>query len=293
MGVFCAIFTCSIAFIRIISMPHQPLSRLKCPVFGLLVMIIAMIGLTHAAKARDITVFAAASLTNAIEQISSTYEEKTGDKIRLSLASSSTLARQIAAGAPADIFISANEKWMDWLGQQNLITPNSRYDLLANRLVLIAPKDSTLAAIDLNSASDLTSLIKTDERVAVGDPDHVPAGIYAKQALVSLGQWDALNRRLARTDNVRSALALVERGEAPIGIVYQTDADISAQVKIIGTFPENSHQAITYPVAMIENNPQSKAAKFMLWLLGDDASRIFADYGFEPLATTQAIVPEK
>ncbi|WP_417828076.1 molybdate ABC transporter substrate-binding protein [Thalassospira sp.] len=274
-------------------MPHQPLSRLKCPVFGLLVMIIAMIGSMHAVKARDITVFAAASLTNAIEQISSTYEEKTGDKIRLSLASSSTLARQIAAGAPADIFISANEKWMDWLDEQNLITPNSRYDLLANRLVLIAPKDSTLAAIDLNSASDLTSLIKTDERVAVGDPDHVPAGIYAKQALVSLGQWDALNRRLARTDNVRSALALVERGEAPIGIVYQTDADISAQVKIIGTFPENSHQAITYPVAMIENNPQSKAAKFMLWLLGDDASRIFADYGFEPLATTQAIVPEK
>lgn len=274
-------------------MPHQPLSRLKCPVFGLLVMIIAMIGSMHAVKARDITIFAAASLTNAIEQISSTYEEKTGDKIRLSLASSSTLARQIAAGAPADIFISANEKWMDWLDEQNLITPNSRYDLLANRLVLIAPKDSTLAAIDLNSASDLTSLIKTDERVAVGDPDHVPAGIYAKQALVSLGQWDALNRRLARTDNVRSALALVERGEAPIGIVYQTDADISAQVKIIGTFPENSHQAITYPVAMIENNPQSKAAKFMLWLLGDDASRIFADYGFEPLATTQAIVPEK
>ena len=269
------------------------LSRLNFAALGLLITIIAMTGSTSTVKARDITVFAAASLTNAIEQISSTYEEKTGEKIRLSLASSSTLARQIAAGAPADIFISANEKWMDWLDEQNLITTNSRYDLLANRLVLIAPKSSTLSAITLDSTTDLTALIGTDERVAVGDPDHVPAGIYAKQALISLGQWDALNRRLARTDNVRSALALVERGEAPIGIVYQTDADISAQVKIIGTFPQSSHQAITYPMAMIENDPQNKAAKFMLWLLGDDASRIFADYGFEPLATTQAIVPER
>lgn len=250
-------------------------------------------GMSTLAHARDITVFAAASLTNAIETAAKTYEQQTGDKVRLSLASSSTLARQIAAGAPADIFISANNKWMDWLDDQQLIKPNSRYDLLGNRLVLIAPGDSRLVPITIDAATDLTSLIGSDDRIAVGDPDHVPAGIYAKQALVSLGQWETINPRLARADNVRAALALVERGEAPLGIVYQTDVGISEKVKIIGTFPENSHLAITYPVALIADQAEANAIKFLLWLLGDDAGRIFADYGFEPLATTQAAVPEQ
>ncbi len=182
---------------------------------------------------------------------------------------------------------------MDWLEGQDLITPNSRYDLLANRLVLIAPTNSTLAPLDINATTDLISLVGPDDRIAVGDPDHVPAGIYAKQALTSLGKWETINPRLARADNVRAALVLVERGEAPLGIVYQTDARISDKVKIIGTFPENSHPAITYPIASITGHAKARAIKFLLWLLGDDGGRIFTDYGFEPLATMQATVPEQ
>jgi molybdate transport system substrate-binding protein len=255
---------------------------------------IASVGsISKSVSAHEITVFAAASLTNAIETAASAYEKKTGDKIRLSLASSSTLARQIAAGAPADIFISANEKWMDWLNDQGLLMPGSRHDLLTNRLVLVAPQDSTLTPVTIGENTDLSALIGSDDRIAIGDPDHVPAGIYAKQALTSLGQWQKVAPRLARADNVRAALALVERGEAPIGIVYQTDARISDKVKIMGIFPEKSHPAITYPVALTGNMSETSTMKFLLWLLGDDAGRIFTDYGFEPVATTQANVPGK
>jgi molybdate transport system substrate-binding protein len=255
---------------------------------------IASVGrISKTVSAHEITVFAAASLTNAFETAASAYEKKTGDKIRLSLASSSTLARQIAAGAPADIFISANEKWMDWLNAQGLLMPGSRHDLLTNRLVLVAPQDSTLTPVTIGENTDLSALIGSDDRIAIGDPDHVPAGIYAKQALTSLGQWQKVAPRLARADNVRAALALVERGEAPIGIVYQTDARISDKVKIMGTFPEKSHPAITYPVALTGNMSETSTMKFLLWLLGDDAGRIFTDYGFEPVATTQANVPGK
>jgi molybdate transport system substrate-binding protein len=255
---------------------------------------IASVGsISKSVSAHEITVFAAASLTNAIETAASAYEKKTGDKIRLSLASSSTLARQIAAGAPADVFISANEKWMDWLNDQGLLMPGSRHDLLTNRLVLVASQDSTLTPVTIGENTDLSALIGSDDRIAVGDPDHVPAGIYAKQALTSLGQWQKVGPRLARADNVRAALALVERGEAPIGIVYQTDARISDKVKIMGTFPEKSHPAITYPVALTGNMSETSTMNFLLWLLGDDAGRIFTDYGFEPVATTQANVPGK
>ncbi len=273
-------------------MPHFR-SPLPSTVAFFLIAVVFVGSISTAARARDITVFAATSLTNAIETATATYEKATGDTIRLSVASSSTLARQIAAGAPADIFISANEKWMTWLNDQGLLVPGSRHDLLTNRLVIVAPKDSNLSPIKIGDTSDLTALIGPSDRIAVGDPDHVPAGIYAKQALTSLGQWETVAPRLARTDNVRAALALVERGEAPIGIVYQTDAGISDNVKIIGTFPENSHPVITYPVALTGDPSESKATKFLLWLLGDDAGRIFADYGFEPVATTQANVPGK
>ncbi|KZC99222.1 molybdenum ABC transporter substrate-binding protein [Thalassospira sp. MCCC 1A02803] len=273
-------------------MPHFR-SPLPSAVAFFVIAVVFFGSISTAARARDITVFAAASLTNAIETAAATYEKETGDTIRLSLASSSTLARQIAAGAPADVFISANEKWMTWLTDQGPLVPGSRHDLLTNRLVIVAPKDSNLSPIKIGDTSDLTALIGPNDRIAVGDPDHVPAGIYAKQALTSLGQWETVAPMLARTDNVRAALALVERGEAPIGIVYQTDAGISDNVKIIGTFPENSHPVITYPVALTGDPSETKAMKFLLWLLGDDAGRIFADYGFEPVATTQANVPGK
>ncbi len=241
---------------------------------------IAFLLATTAARAEDITVFAAASLTDAMTKIAQTYATATGDTLLLSFASSSTLARQIAAGAPADLYISANQKWMTWLADQGLITTNSRYDLLANGLVLIAPTDSDLANIDLADKTDLTSLIGDQDRIAVGDPDHVPAGIYAKQALESLGQWAKVEPRLARADNVRAALALVERGEAPLGIVYATDAAIAQNVKIIATFPENSHPPITYPMAIPQDRSKPASVKLLSWLLGDDAGAIFAEYGF-------------
>lgn len=266
----------------------MPCFRRRSTLLSLVVTFTAMTLFSVPAWSRDITVFAAASLTNAIERIARTYEDISGDHVRLSLASSSTLSRQIAAGAPADIYISANEKWMDWLAGQDLVKPGSRQKLLSNRLVLIAPADSPLAAIDLSPKTDLLALISDRDRIAIGDPDHVPAGIYAKQALVSLHQWEATAPRLARADNVRAALALVERGEAPLGIVYRTDAMISDAVKVIATFPVNSHDAITYPVALVGNHPDNRSIKMLVWLLGDDAARIFTDYGFEtiqPLAT--------
>ena len=238
-----------------------------------------------AVRADTITVFAAASLTNAMTAAARSYEDQTGDHIQMSFASSSTLARQIAAGAPADIFISANQKWMDWLSDQDMIAPGTRHDVVANSLVLIAPTDSPVETVSLTGDPGLVALLGTDDRIAVGDPDHVPAGIYAKQALSKLGQWNELSPRLARADNVRAALALVERGEAPFGIVYGTDAAIAQDVKIVATFPKDSHPPITYPVALTRDAHTNRNTKFLAWLLGDDAGRIFADYGFDPVET--------
>lgn len=233
-----------------------------------------------AAHAEDITVFAAASLTNAMTKAAENYEVKTGNHVRLSFASSSTLARQIAAGAPADLYISANQKWMDWLANQDLIAPETRQDILANSLVLIAPADSALGQLTIDDRTGFLDLISPEDRIAVGDPEHVPAGIYAKQALTHLGQWDAVEDRLARADNVRAALALVERGEAPLGIVYRTDAAIAQDVKIIATFPEGSHPPITYPIAMIKDTKSAGTTDLQTWLMGNEAGVIFAEFGF-------------
>ncbi|WP_336080270.1 molybdate ABC transporter substrate-binding protein [Thalassospira sp. CH_XMU1448-2] len=238
------------------------------------------------AHAEDITVFAAASLTNAVTAAAKAYEQQSGDRIEISFASSSTLARQIAAGAPADMFISANQKWMDWLSEQDMIEADTRNNMVANGLVVIAPNDSAINAISLTKDTDITALLGNDDRIAVGDPDHVPAGIYAQQALSYLGQWETLAPRLARADNVRAALALVERGEAPLGIVYRTDAAITQGVKIIGTFPDDSHPPITYPVALIKDAGNDSNANFLAWLLGDDAGKIFTDYGFDQIQAT-------
>lgn len=233
------------------------------------------------AQARDITVFAAASLTDAMGDVAKAYEQQNpDDHVRLSFASSSTLARQIAAGGPAEIFISANEKWMDWLSEQDLLEAGTRRDLLGNSLVLIAPKDSKLSNITLDTKSDLTRLIGKDDRIAMGDPDHVPAGIYGKQALGKLGMWEKTEPRLARADNVRAALALVERGESPLGIVYGTDAAISKGVKIIATFPANSHPAITYPVAVMKDMKNPASTRLLDFLKSPDARAIFGQYGF-------------
>lgn len=242
---------------------------------------IGLLALPGMAQAEDITVFAAASLTDAMGEVAKAYEKHhQNDHVRLSFASSSTLARQISAGGPAEIFISANEKWMDWLSDQDMIEANTRRDLLGNSLALIAPTDGDTSDVILENGSDLTSLIGPDDRIAIGDPDHVPAGIYGKQALVHLGMWDKTEPRLARADNVRAALALVERGEAPLGIVYGTDAAISKGVKVIATFPANSHPAITYPVAITKDMESPASTRLMAFLKSSTASTIFANYGF-------------
>jgi molybdate transport system substrate-binding protein len=227
-------------------------------------------------------VFAAASTTNAVEDVIAAYEAESGRKVTPSFASSSTLAKQIAEGAPAQVFISANPKWMSFLEDKGLVIEGSRSDLLGNGLVLIAPK-SEAAPVAVDATLPLTDLLGPDGRLSVGDPDHVPAGIYAKQALTALGLWEAVEPRLARASDVRAALALVERGEAPYGIVYATDAAISDGVAVVGTFPEDSHPPITYPAALIAGpaaGTGDEAAAFLAFLKSDTAAAIFKRYGF-------------
>lgn len=197
---------------------------------------------------RPATVFAAASLTDAMQAIGAAYRKKTGQQVRFSFASSSTLARQIEAGAPAEVFVSADEQWMDYVQARRLIRNDSRKDLLGNRLVLIAPAASK-ARIRIAPGFNLAGALRGG-RLAVGDPAHVPAGLYAKAALTRLGVWNQVEARLAPAENVRAALAYVARGETPFGVVYWTDALSEPKVRIVAVFPESSHPPITYPVAL-------------------------------------------
>lgn len=227
----------------------------------------------------QVQVYAAASMTDAMNAAIQAYESDHNVDIVPVYASSSTLARQIASGAPADVYVSANEQWMDWLEAQNAPV-SERTDLLKNRLVLIAPKQSDIQDFTPGGDTKIASQLGDDQRLSVGETSHVPAGIYAKQALQSIGEWDTLETRLANGDNVRAAMALVERSEAPLGIVYETDAKASDQVKQIGIFPDDSHDPITYPLAVIDPEPSDATEAFRQWLSGDDALAIFADYGF-------------
>ncbi|MEM7190831.1 MAG: molybdate ABC transporter substrate-binding protein, partial [Pseudomonadota bacterium] len=192
--------------------------------------------------------FAAASLTDAIDEVSLVFEAASGHSVTPVYASSSALARQIESGAPAHIFISASIAWMDYLEERELIDPLSRLDLLANSLVIIAP---TGTEIEIDNLSDLPELLGEGNRLSIGDPEHVPAGIYAAEALEGLGLWDELAGRTARMGTVRSALAIVERGETPLGIVYATDAAITENVEVVAAMPEESHQPIVYPAPVI------------------------------------------
>jgi molybdate transport system substrate-binding protein len=232
------------------------------------------------ASAAGLTVFAAASLTDALKDVSTLWTKAGHPALRLSFASSSTLARQIEQGAPANVFASADEKWMDYLADRNLIVSDSRRDLLGNDLVLVAPADRT-QHVSIGPGFDLASLLGPNDRLAVGDPAHVPAGIYAKQALTKLGLWDAVSSRLARSDDVRSALLLVERGEAPLGIVYATDAAVSKQVMIAGTFPADSHDPISYPFAVVKAGDTPEGREFMGFLQSPPAREVFANRGFK------------
>ena len=232
------------------------------------------------ARAEDVLVFAAASATNAVTEIGDLFAAKGLGHIKASFASSSVLAKQIEQGAPASVFLSADVQWVDYLADRHFLAPGSRSDLLANTVVLIAPTESTQSPVALDRpGGDLTALVGA-ARIATGDPDHVPVGIYAKQALEKLGVWTQVEPHLARTDSVRSALAFVERGEAPLGIVYATDAMISKKVRIVGTFGATLHDPVRYPVALIVEHDTVDAKAFLDFMKGPEARGIFAKYGF-------------
>ncbi len=228
-----------------------------------------------------VTVFAAASVTNAITDLGNMFGAKGAGSVRPSFAASSALAKQIENGAPANIFISADEEWMSYLSERRLIIPESRFDLLGNRMVLIAPADSRLK-VDIKPGFPIVQLLG-EGRLATGDPDHVPVGKYAKTALEKLGAWKAVESKLARANDVRGALVLVERGECPLGIVYSTDAAVSKKVKVVGTFPEDSHPLITYPAAIISGKDTPAARSFLDFIKTPEAKAVFVKYGFTVL----------
>ena len=231
----------------------------------------------------EVTLFAAASLTEAMTDVSNAYRASSGNRVRLSFAASSVLARQIEAGAPADIFASANESWMDYLEARGLIDASTRRSPIGNRLVLIG---ASHFAPEIAAIEDLPTHLG-DDRLAIGDPAHVPAGIYAKRALQSLGLWTSLSTRLALTDHVRATLALVDLGEAPLGIVYATDTRLSTRVKTLVTFPEPSHGPITYPFAIVgdgltvrDRQHQRATRAFFDFMTGMAANEIYGRHGF-------------
>ena len=232
------------------------------------------------ARAQDLTVFAAASLTDAMKDIAQLWVQAGHQAPRMSFGSSSTLARQIEQGAPVNLFASADEKWMDYLATKNLIVSDTRRDLFGNDLVLVVTADNP-RQVTIDAGFDLLGLLGPDGRLAVGDPAHVPVGIYAEQALKKLGKWAGLEPRLARTDDVRSGLLLVERGEAPAGIVYSTDASVSKSLMVAGTFPESSHDPISYPFAVTKAGDSAEARALLAFLAGPQARAVFVRLGFK------------
>lgn len=248
--------------------------------------VVLALGLTQprlapAHQPAKVTVFAAASLTNALQDIANDYQKANGVNIVSSFASSSTLARQLAHGAPADLFISADQKWMDFAKAKQVIDEKSRVTLLGNELVLIAEQSSKLNNVTINEKTQWKSLLGNG-RLAVGDPDHVPAGIYAKEALEKLGAWQTVSPLMARANDVRAALALVDRGEAPLGIVYGSDAMVSKGVKVVSVFPDNSHAAVEYPVAIVKGHDNPVVQGFYHYLSSPQAAEVFRRYGFTP-----------
>ncbi len=244
----------------------------------LLVLLLSFVPL--AARAEGLTVFAAASLTDAMRDVSALWSKAGHEPLRLSFAASSTLAQQIEQGAPANLFASADTKWMDDLAKHGMIVPETRTDLLGNQLVLVVPADHP-RHVTIGPNFDFSALLGPDGRLATGDPAHVPVGIYAEQALRKLGVWNAVAPRLARAEDVRSALLLVERGEAPAGIVYATDAAVSKAVMIAGAFPADSHDPVTYPFAVVKSGDTPEARALLRFLQGPEAREAFTRRGFK------------
>jgi len=230
------------------------------------------------AAAADVTVFAAASLKEALDEQARQFEAGTGNKVIVSYGASNALAKQIEAAAPADLFISADLDWMDYVGQRNLIAPGMRFNLLSNTLVLIAPSSSK-AVLKIAPGFGLAAALGP-EKLAMANPDSVPAGKYGKGALEKLGVWASVEKQVARAENVRAALALVSRGEAPFGIVYSTDARSDKGVKIVDTFPADSHPPIIYPAALLVSSKSPAAKSLLDYLRFAPARSVWEKYGF-------------
>jgi molybdate transport system substrate-binding protein len=239
---------------------------------------LSIAGAQPLAAKETITIFAAASLKNALDDTNAAFTTATGVKVVASYAASSALAKQIEGGAPADLFISADLQWMDYVAGKNLIKPDTRVNLLGNKLVLITAAESKLDKVTIAKPFDIAKLAG-DGRIAVADVKAVPAGLYAKAALESLGGWEAAEPKLAMAENVRATLAFVARGETSIGIVYETDARVESKVKIVGVFPPDSYPPITFPVAAT-TAAKADAGKYLAFLRGPASKAIFEKYGF-------------
>ena len=240
------------------------------------------LGTASAAMAEEnVTVFAAASLKNALDNINAACEADVGEKATISYAASSALAKQIEEGAPADVFMSADRDWMKYLSDKNLTKKDTETELLGNSIVLVALADSA-AATEIKDGFDLAGLLG-DGKLAMANVDSVPAGKYGKAALEKLGVWASVESKVAQAENVRAALALVSTGEAPLGIVYKTDAAADAKVKVIGTFPADSHPEIVYPVAQTAESKDADTPKFLECLKSDKAKALFEEQGFTVL----------
>jgi molybdate transport system substrate-binding protein len=252
---------------------------------GIFAALLVLAGAVVPAAAQDksITVFAAASMKNALDDIDAAYTAKTGVKVIVSYGPSSGLAKQIEQGAPADVFISADTDWMDYAISRKTINEPSRVNLLGNTIVLIAPKDSKIDNVTIGQGFDLAKLAG-DGKIATGDVKSVPVGKYAKAALEKLGSWQAAEPKFAMADNVRAALTLVARNEAVLGIVYSTDAKVEPGVKVIGTFPADSHPAIIYPVAAT-TTAKPETSDYLAFLRSSAVKTILEKYGFKYLAS--------
>jgi molybdate transport system substrate-binding protein len=235
---------------------------------------------TAPSQAQNTTIFAAASLKDALDEIDAQYQAKGGTKAAVSYAASSALAKQIESGAPADIFISADLDWMDYVEKRKLVKAGTRTNLLRNEIVLIAPADSK-ASVTIGPKFPLAKLLG-DGRLAMADPDSVPAGKYGKAALETLEVWASVADRVARAENVRAALNFVSRGEAPFGIVYRTDASADKKVRIVAAFPANTHPPIVYPAGMLTEGKSPAAEKYFQFMKSSEAQAIFKKHGFIP-----------
>ena len=243
-----------------------------------LAALVLSLALVPTAWGGNVTVFAAASLQEALDAAAHSFESASGNKVTVSYAASNALARQIESGAPADLFISADTEWIDYVESRGLVAPGSRRALLGNDLVLIAPAASNVE-VKLAPGVNIAAILG-EKRIALANPDAVPAGKYAKAAFTALGAWSALEGKVAAADNVRAALALVARAETPLGVVYRTDAMAEKNVRVVDTFPAGTHPPIVYPMVVLKRSTTPAAIALATYLAGPEAHATFGKFGF-------------